>query len=65
MPSTAIQDVEYRPDKRELLVTFTTGRRYIYFDVPAAVYLRFRYADSLGRHFNSHIREHYDFRELV
>jgi hypothetical protein len=46
-------------------VTFTTGRRYIYFDVPAAVYLRFRHADSHGSYFNHHIRDHYDFRELT
>jgi hypothetical protein len=62
--STVIDSIDYRPDKNELLVTFSTGRRYIYFDVPAAVYLRFRHSESHGRYFNHHIRDHYDFREL-
>ena len=44
--STAIDTIDYRPDKYQLFVTFTTGRRYVYFDVPAAVYLRFGHADS-------------------
>jgi hypothetical protein len=63
--STAIETIDYRPDRHLLFVTFTTGRRYVYFDVPAAVYLRFRHADSHGRYFNHHIRDHYDFRELT
>lgn len=63
--STAIDTIDYRPDKRQLFVTFATGRRYVYFDVPAAVYLRFRHAESHGRYFNAHIRDQYDFRELT
>ena len=63
--SSAIDKIDYRPDRRELFVTFTTGRRYVYFDVPAPIYLRFLHADSLGRYFNFNIRDHYDFRELA
>lgn len=63
--SAAVEAIDYRPDKRQLFVTFTTGRRYVYFDVPAAVYLRFKHADSLGRYFNAQIRDEYDFRELT
>jgi lysyl-tRNA synthetase class 2 len=62
--SSAIDAIDYRPDKHELFVTFSTGRRYVYLGVPAAVYLRFKHADSIGRYFNHHIRDHYDFREL-
>jgi lysyl-tRNA synthetase class 2 len=62
--SSAIDAIDYRADKRQLFVTFATGRRYVYFDVPAAVYVCFRHAESLGRYFNAHIRDHYDFREL-
>lgn len=64
MPSTSIKSIGYRADRNELLVTFTTGRRYVYFDVPAPIYRYFCNADSLGRYFNFHIRDHYDFREL-
>lgn len=63
--SSAIERIDYRPERRELFVTFTSGRRYIYFDVPASIYRRFLDAESQGRYFNSHIRDHYDFRELA
>jgi KTSC domain len=62
--STAIREFEYRPDRNELYVQFTTGRKYLYFDVPAAVYRCFCNAGSFGEYFNCYIRDHYDFREL-
>ena len=34
MPSTAIHDFRYNYDARALEVTFVTGRRYLYHDVP-------------------------------
>ena len=64
MPSTVIKRFDYRPDVRELLVTFTTGRRYLYSDVPPGAVDRFRAAFSKGRHFNAHIRDRYPCREL-
>lgn len=64
MPSTAIRRFEYRSDTSELLVTFVTGRRYIYADVPDEVYRRFRAVTSKGGFFNRHIRDHFPYREL-
>ena len=64
MPSTVIKRFDYRPGTRKLLVTFTTGRRYLYSDVPAEAADRFRAAFSKGRHFNAHIRDRYPCREL-
>jgi lysyl-tRNA synthetase class 2 len=63
MPSTVIRSFDYRPDARELEILFTTGRRYIYFDVPAEVVAAFRRASSKGRYFNAHIRDHYRYLE--
>jgi hypothetical protein len=37
MPSTAIRNLFYVPAKREMWVTFVTGRRYVYADVPPDV----------------------------
>jgi hypothetical protein len=62
--STAIREFEYRPDRNELYVQFTTGRKYVYLDVPAAVYRGFCNAGSFGEYFNCYIRDHYDFRAL-
>ena len=64
MPSTVIRRFEYLPDRRELLVTFTTGRRYIYADVPEAEAEQFRAAFAKGVHFNRHIRDRYKCREI-
>ena len=48
---------------RSSTITFTTGRRYVYFQVPPAAYEDFSAAFSKGRHFNANIRDHYDFAE--
>ncbi len=64
MPSTVIRRFDYRPERRELEVTFTTGRRYLYSDVPQQAVQDFRAAFSKGVHFNRYIRDHYPCREL-
>lgn len=63
MPSTVIRTIAYRPEARELELLFTTGRRYIYRDVPFEEVQAFRAASSKGRFFNSRIRGHYAFTE--
>ena len=63
MPSTAIRRFDYRADRRDLVVTFVTGRRYLYVGVPEREAEAFRAAGSKGRYFNAHIR-HHPFREL-
>jgi hypothetical protein len=65
MPSTAIRSFRYDPAKRELMVTFITGRRYVYADVPPAVFEAFRSAFSKGAYFNREIRDHYAYREVT
>jgi hypothetical protein len=63
MPSTIISTIDYRAEARELEVLFTTGRRYIYWDVPPEAAEAFRSARIKGRHFNSRIRGRYRFTE--
>lgn len=64
MPSTVIKSFDYRPDTRELLVAFATGRLYLYSGVPAEDAWRFRAAFAKGVHFNRHIRDRFDCREI-
>lgn len=64
MPSTVIRRFDYRPERRELEITFTTGRRYRYSDVPKKAVEEFRAASSKGAYFNRHIRDHYHYYEL-
>ncbi|MGZ8310852.1 MAG: KTSC domain-containing protein [Allosphingosinicella sp.] len=63
MPSSVIRRFDYLPETRELDILFTTGRRYIYHDVPEEAAKAFRAAFSKGRHFNAHIRDRYRFTE--
>jgi lysyl-tRNA synthetase class 2 len=63
MPSTVIRSIAYRPEGRELDVLFTTGRRYLFHDVPPEAAEAFRAARIKGRHFNSRIRGRYRFSE--
>jgi hypothetical protein len=65
MPSTAIRAFHYRSESNELEVTFITGRRYIYFDVPQDVVDAFRSASSKGAFFNTQIRPYFDYREIA
>ncbi len=64
MPSTVIRRFEYRPERQELEILFTTGRRYVYSDVPEQAAQAFRSAFAKGVHFNRHIRDRYRHREL-
>jgi hypothetical protein len=62
--SSLVQRAIYDPANQTLAVTFSTGRTYLYFDVPADVYADLQAADSMGQYFNWRIREQYEFREL-
>ena len=64
MPSTAIRSLFYESTKRELSVTFVTGRRYVFADVPSNVFEAFKTAASRGAFFNHEIRDRYDYREV-
>jgi lysyl-tRNA synthetase class 2 len=63
MPSTVIRSVSYRPEARELNVLFTTGRRYLFHDVPPEAAQAFGAARIKGRYFNARIRGRYRFTE--
>ena len=65
MPSTVIRNYSYDPDTRELKITFVTGRRYVYRDVPQGVVDALKAAFSRGTFFNRHIRDHFDYREIT
>jgi hypothetical protein len=61
--SSAISRIEYNAFARELLVVFTTGRTYTYFDVSREVYDQFGRAPSKGAFFNLMIRDSFEFVE--
>ncbi|MES1201621.1 MAG: KTSC domain-containing protein [Pseudomonadota bacterium] len=64
MPSSALQRYLYDAATSELIVTFPSGKSYVYEDVPADVYAALCAAESKGGYFNAHIRDEYYMREM-
>ncbi len=62
--STVIRGAWYLPERRQLDLLFTSGRRYIYSGVPMAVARCFAEAESKGRFYNSEIRNRFPCREV-
>lgn len=65
MPSSVIEKIDYEPEHSRLTVTFTSGRTYEYYMVPATAASAFRNALSKGTFFNKHIRDKYICREVT
>jgi hypothetical protein len=64
MPSSVIRAFDYDPAAHRLDVTFVTGRRYAYCDVPQKVADGLRKAASKGSYFNRRIRDMFAFERL-
>jgi hypothetical protein len=65
MPSSVIRRFVYDQNEAALWVEFTTGRKYVYSDVPADVADAFRGAFAKGIYFNTRIRDRFPYREIV
>jgi len=65
MPSAVIRFFRYSPERRELKVTFVSGRLYAYEDVPPEVAAAFKDARSKGSFFNQQIRDRYTYRDIT
>ena len=65
MPSTAIADIEYDPERTRLTITFMSGRIYDYYGVPLEVVADFQSASSKGAFFNTRIRDRYRYEEIT
>ena len=62
--STVIRGAWYLPERQQLDLLFTSGRRYIYSNVPVAVADGFAAAESKGRYYNSRIRNHFPCQKV-
>ena len=65
MPSSVIKDFRYDADHARLTVTFTTGRIYEYYAVPAETADAFRLAFSKGTFFNTKIRDRFPCKDVT
>jgi hypothetical protein len=64
MPSTVIRRFVYDETEQNLWVEFTTGRRYVYSEVPHEVAEALRSAFAKGVYFNTRIRDKFPHREV-
>lgn len=56
--SSALRQVGYKEDERELYVRFIdSGETYVYFGVDPATYEALRAAESKGRYYSLHVRD--------
>ena len=62
--SSVIRGAWYLPSRKELDLLFTSGRRYVYSDVPMAVAQGFADAESKGRFYNAAIRNCFPCRQV-
>ena len=62
--SSVIRGAWYLPERRQLDLLFTSGRRYVYSDVPMAIAAGFAEAESKGRFYNREIRNRFPCREV-
>jgi hypothetical protein len=63
--SSALQSVTYDEVAHALRATFrTSGRTYVYEDVPQELYDALLFADSIGAFFNDRIRDRFAFHEV-
>ena len=60
--SEAIDGIGYHAETSMMFVRFAHGGWYTYFSVPNRTYQAFMNADSHGRFFHEHIRDHFPFR---
>ena len=64
LDSSCLKRAEYDDVRRTLTLTFTSGRVYEYAGVPADVFEMLISAGSIGKKFNSLIRNRFAYREL-
>ena len=62
--STAIARVDYVASTRTLRLEYTSGRIYVYFEVPPQVYEQLLAADSVGEFVNREIKPRFDCAEV-
>ena len=64
LASSVIRGAWYLPKRQQLDLLFTSGRRYIYSNVPMTIANGFAAAESKGRFYNFEIRNRFPCREV-
>jgi len=62
--SSNINQVGYDSDSNTLIIKFHSGGLYCYFDVDENLYNNLLNADSVGKFFNQHVKNLYDYQRI-
>lgn len=62
--SSQVSSGSYNLDKKELIIAFSTGKRYAYFNVPEKVWEDLKLADSAGKYLNANVKGKYAYKQL-
>ena len=62
--SSSLSRLGYDSKEKVLVVEFTSGGIYAYYDVPQSVYSSLKNAESLGNYFYYSIRDNYKYEKL-
>lgn len=63
--SSNLDRIGYDLERQVLYVMFQNGAYYAYQGVPDSIYTDLMNANSMGRYFNRHIRNHYPYERLA
>lgn len=60
--SKTISEAVYFPSESELLITFKTGKQYMYYKVPKEIWTGMMNAESIGKFVNDNIKGTYQYK---
>lgn len=63
--SSMMTDIDYDDERHELDITFVGGKTYRYLKVPSEIYDGLFDTDSKGAFFNEHIKDKFEYREVI
>lgn len=63
--SSALSDLSYNQNTRDLLIEFTSGDKFVYHDVPQSAWDGIRSARSAGSYYHAHLRGQYPANRIL
>ena len=62
--SSNLKSASYNTESKILTVTFNNSSIYEYYEVPWAVFAKFRMSESQGKFFNTNISRSYKYKKI-
>lgn len=62
--SSQVKEIEYNEPSKEMLVTFLTGVKYVYYDITPEIWKQALEAESIGKFLNSSIKGKFRYGKI-